>query len=130
MSTLFMAMIMGHLLGDYAIQTDRQACAKSQRSWTGRLACAAHVTTYTATVATTIMITACGVTIRMHPGMLGIGLTLNAITHYAADRREPFRWFCVHILRKRSPWLEQGGMATLDQVWHLTWLYVAALLAT
>jgi hypothetical protein len=44
---MFTAIILGHLFGDYMLQSKKMAIAKSERSVTGLLWCALHCTIYT-----------------------------------------------------------------------------------
>ncbi|HVT58578.1 MAG TPA: DUF3307 domain-containing protein [Thermoanaerobaculia bacterium] len=50
MADLFVLALLGHLAGDYLLQTKRMALGKSRPGWSGALLCTAHVLIYTAAV--------------------------------------------------------------------------------
>lgn len=78
----------GHDIGDYWIQTNDQAKLKGEAGERGQRACAAHVASLIATQAVFVA-AGCLVTgQRLKPSRVALGLTFNAITHYAIDRRE------------------------------------------
>jgi hypothetical protein len=93
----------------------------------GRLDCVTHVATYTAT----LMIVTVGVSYRLDmdlsPGQVAVALSVSAITHYFTDRRIPLRRLSM-ALRHSEVWLDHGGLALVDQSWHVGWLGVAALI--
>jgi hypothetical protein len=123
---VFAAIVVGHLLGDYWIQSDRQAARKADPGWAGRLACAAHVATLTATIAAVVAVVVAVSGWVLSPAALVVGLAVNAATHYAADRRAPLRWLACAT--GSGGFVEGGGLPLLDQVWHIGWAYVVALL--
>ncbi|MFJ2073498.1 hypothetical protein ACIOHF_31195 [Streptomyces albidoflavus] len=41
-AAVFIALYIGHALGDHWVQTSCQAATKGQAGWTGRLACGRH----------------------------------------------------------------------------------------
>ena len=53
------------------------------------------------------------------------GLAVSAVMRYAADRREPLRRLAAAA--GKAGYRESGGAAQLDQAWHWTWLFAAAL---
>lgn len=122
---VFIVIIVGHLVGDFWIQSDRQAARKADPGWSGRLACAAHVATLTATISVVIAAVAVWSGWVLSPGALVVGLAVNAGTHYVADRRAPLRWLACATGSRGL--VEAGGLPVLDQVWHVGWAYVAAL---
>jgi hypothetical protein len=131
--TVMAALLVGHYLGDYFIQTDHQARHKGMtgpRSAEGRANCAAHAVTYTATL--------CGVlAAALH--VEGVELTaasslavwsaliLNGVTHYMIDRRWALEWFARLI--GKSGWIDNDAEALpkLDQAAHIVLLGAAAL---
>lgn len=50
MADLFIVALLGHLIGDYLLQSTWMAITKSQLGWKGVWACTIHVTLYTAAV--------------------------------------------------------------------------------
>lgn len=128
----------GHAIGDYWVQTRYCADAKGRAGWTGRRACAIHVATLTATQGVFLAAGALAVGARPNPRRLVVGLAVNAISHYLADRRAPLRQLAERIGegkfyglgqprpgRDDNPCLGTGAYA-LDQAWHIGWLAVAA----
>lgn len=136
----FVALFVGHHLGDYWVQTDHDAQAKGGPGREGRVACARHVLTLTITQAITL--TAMFVVTGHRPGLfqLLVGLGINAATHYWADRRTTLAGLARLIPGKEKFWALGAprpghddnfclgtGAAHLDQSWHIGWLFVAAL---
>lgn len=115
----------GHQAGDYWVQTHGQAQRKGLPGWPGRAACAAHVATYTFTQAWCLILVSVVLSVRFGAWHVAAGLAVSAVTHYAADRREPLRRLAAAI-GKAGYW-ESGGQPALDQAWHWTWLFAAAL---
>ncbi|NEA22628.1 hypothetical protein [Actinomadura bangladeshensis] len=95
-----------HPFCDQIVQNSDDAKNKGEPGRAGRAACARHVATYTAGQT----ITAAAVTLtlgyRLPARAWLAGTAINAITHYAIDRREPFK----RVLR--NPWLNLGGYLT------------------
>lgn len=50
MAELFVLAFIGHLVGDYLLQSTWMALTKSQKTWKGWLACTIHVSLYTTAV--------------------------------------------------------------------------------
>lgn len=136
---VFVVLYVAHLVGDHWIQTDRQARAKGLPGWTGRRACALHVATLTATKV--LLLAAVIVLLNLDVSAAGtvVGLGMDAVSHYWADRRFTLRRLCratgklgfyeLGMPREShddNPSLGTGAYA-LDQSWHVGWLFVAAL---
>lgn len=129
-ATIFILLYLGHHLGDYWIQSERQTAIKALPGARGRLACVEHVTTYTLTLLV-VLIAGCrrlGLDVDIMP--TAVSMLISMVTHYFADRREPLRRLAL-ALRHGSTWIDSGGgLALLDQSWHLCWLGVAAIIVT
>jgi hypothetical protein len=89
----FIALYVGHHVGDYWVQTDHQAQHKGNPGLEGSIACLEHVCTYMITQAVFLI----GVLVWMGLGSdhelgsvvgLLLALLVSGATHYAADRRE------------------------------------------
>lgn len=130
----------GHNVGDHWVQTDAQACTKDEPGWVGRRACAAHVVTHTLTLVAALALLAGFTGWRPEPANLIVGLLVNAVTHYVADRRAPLlrlatlaghtRFWHLGLPREGrddNPSIGTGRYA-LDQAWHHAWLLVSALI--
>lgn len=128
-AALFVTLFVAHHLGDYWVQTDRQAVNKVLPGWRGRLACAEHVATYTGTLLLALLGASWRLGMPLGVGQVVIGLATSAVTHYVADRRVPLRRLAL-VTKRSSRWVDNGGMALLDQAWHLVWLGIAALAMT
>jgi len=125
----------GHAAGDYWVQTGTCAAAKGGDGWEGRKACAIHVTTLTATQALVLAAGAWVVGERLPARSVAVGLAVNAVSHYFADRRTPLRRLAERLGKgefyhfgkdhDHAPCLGNGAYA-LDQAWHIAWLTVAA----
>jgi hypothetical protein len=130
-AAVFAAMIAGHHVADYWVQTSGQAARKGLPGWPGRSACAAHVATYTATLTVFISVAHLVLALPLGLGWIFAGLAVSAVTHYVADRRTPLEKLALRIPGKISFYRTGDGLATgaalLDQAWHWGWLFVSAL---
>ena len=128
------ALLAGHQLGDYWVQTNGQAMGKALPGWPGRRACAAHVTTYTLTLLVTLSLAWWWLRLPLSAGWVTAGLAVSAVTHYFADRRKPLERVARMIPGKIGFYKAGEGLATgaalLDQAWHWGWLFLAALVIT
>src|SRR5690606_7830348 len=77
-----------HHVGDYWVQTDRQAAYKGADGRTGVRACLAHVATYTATNVAAVIAANRALRLGLSWQAIAAGEAVSAVTHYAADRRE------------------------------------------
>lgn len=132
-AAVFAVYVAGHQVGDYWVQTGRQALGKGQPGWAGRRACAAHVITYTLTLAAFLALGAWWLALPVSPVRVATGLTVSAVTHYFADRRKPLAKL-ADLLGNGEFWRFGEGLASgaahLDQSWHWLWLFAAALITT
>lgn len=143
-AAVFAAMYVGHQVGDLWVQTHRQALGKAAPGWPGRHACAKHVLTLTATIAFALVALHLEVGVRLQLAPLAIGLAVNAVSHYFADRRTPFAKLIALLEPGTSkmtfyrlgaprpghddnPTLGTGAYQ-LDQSWHVAWLFISALI--
>jgi len=87
LGTLFALILIGHLIGDYFVQTEYQATTKKFPCTEGHLACAIHCLTYSCTVVATIMILGkwlCDIDISFYQQLATFGLVY--LSHYPFDR--------------------------------------------
>lgn len=91
----------GHTVGDHWVQTDHQAACKGGEGTGGRKACAAHVATLAVTQAAFLAVGSLATGERLNPRRVAVGLAINAVTHYAADRRE--YGILPHLTRLLAP---------------------------
>ncbi|MEH0589840.1 transcriptional regulator [Streptomyces sp. B21-106] len=146
-AAVFVALYVGHTVGDHWVQTHHQACAKGGPGWAGRLACGRHVATLTLTKA--VVLVPVVLVLGLEVGLLGLvlGLGVDAVSHYWADRRSTLKRL-ADVCGKRefyelgtpdhaahpvtatgAPAATLGtGAYALDQSWHMLWLLAAALL--
>ncbi|MER8186505.1 hypothetical protein [Kitasatospora sp. NPDC094015] len=127
-------------VADHWIQTDHQAATKGQHDHTdgqssaaGRRACAAHVATYTATQAAALLLGTRVLGVRLRPGPVAAGLTVSAVTHYIADRREPLRRLADATGGRAFVRLADHGLNgayLLDQAFHHGIETIAAAIAS
>ena len=115
--TLFVAVLAGHLAGDWIAQTDHQAANKT----TSRRALAAHVATYHAALL------ACTLPVLHDPARLAILLTVSAATHWYIDQRWP-TLLVMRATRSHQLAATTWGVIVTDQALHL--LILAALTLT
>ncbi|WP_199725806.1 DUF3307 domain-containing protein [Nocardiopsis sp. Huas11] len=129
--TAFVALFVGHWLGDHWAQTGHQVAAKGRCDAAGRRACAAHVATLTLCQAVLLGLVALCEGGIGGPAQAVLGLAVNAASHYWIDRRRTLEGL-AHLMQrygKHSYYTsgEQGRMA-LDQAAHMGWLLPAALI--
>lgn len=131
--TVMAALLVGHYLGDYFIQTDHQAQHKGLRggqSAEGRANCAAHAYTYTVTLCIVLSgaLWVESVTFSGYDVLITLSaLILNGFTHYVIDRRWTLEWFARRI--SKSDWIDNDpeALPKLDQAAHIVLLGAAAL---
>ncbi|QLJ01518.1 DUF3307 domain-containing protein [Streptomyces sp. NEAU-sy36] len=141
-AAVFVALYVAHSVGDHWVQTSHQSLTKGRPGWVGRLADARHVATLTLTKLTVLLVAAWVLGLRL--SVLGVvaGLTLDAITHWWADRRTTlarlaevlglggfYRLGAPRAGHDDNPNLGTGAYA-LDQSFHHLWLLIAALVIT
>lgn len=128
---IYAALLSGHWLGDHWIQTNTQVANKGASGACGRRACASHVATLTACQALMLALVIVSEGGVGGPVQVVLGLAVNAITHYWADRRRPLEGLAWLLQRygKHDYYAsgEQSRIA-LDQAWHMGWLLPAALI--
>jgi hypothetical protein len=135
----FVALFVAHSVGDHWVQTSAQSAAKGRPGWAGRLAGMRHVATLTLTKLVVLLPVAALLGLHLAwPGVV-IGLGVDAVSHWWADRRTTLARLAAAIGqsgfyrlgapregRDDNPSLGTGAYA-LDQSWHYLWLLVAAL---
>jgi hypothetical protein len=127
----------GHVAGDFFVQSSWQAQTKGKPGSYGHLACFEHVVTLTCTKAVVLSFL-CGVTgtsLGVLPLVIGVGV--DAVSHYVADRRGPMRWIAVRLGKGKFYDLGDPAVApcgtgafAIDQAWHVLWLFVAAVIVS
>lgn len=137
-AAVFIALYVGHHVGDYWVQTDAQAKRKGDAGRAGTLACFAHVSTYVATQLACVDMTIMATGVRVNWAAVLAGLLVSGVTHYAADRREHGLMFrLARLLPGKVNFLELGkgsgtlgtGAWALDQSWHLFFgVFIPALI--
>ncbi|WP_308250879.1 DUF3307 domain-containing protein [Nonomuraea rhizosphaerae] len=131
-SAVFCALLAAHQVGDHWVQTHNQACMKGDRTKAGQVACFTHVVWLIATkaVALRLLMTVTGLT--LDPWWLAAGLTVDAFSHYWADRRYTLARFAELIGKGDFYRLGAGhlgsGAYALDQSWHVGWLFITSLI--
>jgi hypothetical protein len=133
----------GHVIADHWIQRGGDAQAKAGDGWPARVACARHVAQITATQAVFLAVGCAATVERLSVRRVAVGLAVNAVTHYALDRR-PFARKLAYACGKadfydgfsvqREGWLDPHGPGSgpyaLDQAAHVGILsLVAAIIA-
>lgn len=134
MGGVYAALHAGHTVGDYWSQTDRQAQVKGKPGADGRAACATHVAALTATQGVFLAVACLGTGERLNARRVVVGLAVNAVSHYAIDRRDhgvmPVLCRLLRRFGKEDFARAGGGLATgaslLDQAWHIGWCAITA----
>ncbi|MBL6277851.1 DUF3307 domain-containing protein [Micromonospora fiedleri] len=129
-AAVFVALYAAHQVGDHWCQTQGQATVKAWPGSAGMWACIGHILTYGATQLAALGALALVAGLRVSPVALAVGMAVNLVSHYIADRRTPLRWLADR-LGKDQGWLDNGGgMYALDQSWHYGFLFITALIIT
>lgn len=148
-AALYIALYIGHLVGDHWVQTSCQAERKGLRGWAGRFACLRHVLGLTLTKVLVLVPVALLLDLRFSGAGLVLGTVLDAGSHYWADRRTTLARLAVLLgkgefyslgtpAHPKHPVTAGGGYAptmgtgayAMDQSWHVAWLGAAALVIT
>ncbi|MFI0716245.1 transcriptional regulator [Streptomyces inhibens] len=146
-AAVFIALYVAHSVGDHWVQTSCQSSDKGKPGWVGRLAGARHVATLTATKLALLLPAAALLGLHLSVVGLAAGISVDAVTHWWADRRSTLAWLAkvtgkaefyglgtaahpAHpVTAKGGPAAHLGtGAYALDQSFHHLWLLVAALL--
>ena len=146
-AAVFIALFVGHSVGDHWVQTQKQSDDKGRPGWVGRLADTRHVLGLTITKG--IALVPVVMLLDLQVSVLGVtaGLLLDAVTHWWADRRSTLAWLAgvtgktefyglATPAHEAHPVTAKGGYAptlgtgayALDQSFHHLWLLVAALI--
>ncbi|MEV6755798.1 transcriptional regulator [Streptomyces sp. NPDC051214] len=138
-AAVFVALYVAHSVGDHWVQTSCQSAHKGRPGWVGRLAGARHVSTLTATKLALLLPVLWLLNLSVTVPGLVIGLGIDAVTHWWADRRSTlarladrlglggfYRLGTPRPDRDDNPHIGTGAYA-LDQSFHHLWLFVAAL---
>lgn len=146
-AAVFIALYVGHSVGDHWVQSSCQSAEKGLPGWVGRFACARHVLGLTLTKGAVLAPVVA--LLHLHVTILGLalGLGVDAVTHYWADRRTTLQRLArlcdkgefyslgtaahpAHpVTAEGKPAAHLGtGAYALDQSWHHLWLLVAGLL--
>ncbi|AZS06742.1 hypothetical protein HOU95_gp065 [Streptomyces phage Hiyaa] len=149
---VFVALFVGHSVADHWVQTSCQAVEKAygapgtsrELRRRGQLACLRHVLTLTATKWLLVLVVVVPFHVKLNWWQALAGLTLDAVSHYWADRR----WTLEELARYvgKGEFYDQGtdlvdcagekrphigtGRYALDQSWHHLWLLIGAWIAT
>ncbi|MEU8547807.1 transcriptional regulator [Streptomyces roseoverticillatus] len=146
-AAVFIALYIGHSVGDHWVQTSHQSATKGKPGWAGRLADTRHVATLTATKLAVLLLATTVLDLDITVPGLVAGLGADALTHWWADRRSTLAWLArvtgqsefyslgssahpVHpVTAEGRPAGHLGtGAYALDQSFHHLWLLVAALI--
>jgi hypothetical protein len=133
----YAALTAAHEVGDYWAQQDRDARIKGRPGREGAAACARHVAGYTAVQAAALTAVTAYLGVRLNWRRAAAGLTVSALSHYAADRAAG-RWKetgpdappVVRLAHAtgHGTWLtaDPGAGPLMDQAWHKGWILLAA----
>lgn len=128
---LGLALLLGHLLGDYIFQNDFMAWGKTSRRPTGdmnvwytsHLICALHCVAYTLGVYATVL------SVQSFPWWFYAAV---CVIHWPVDRYSLAKWWMTRVSGQKafatgacSPW----SIVVVDNVFHLLTLYVLAIIA-
>jgi len=153
-AAVFVTLWVAHQVADHWVQTGHQAATKGLPGWPGRAACAAHVVTYVVTALVLLAVVAPLLDLPVSLAGVAVGQVVSGATHYWADHRTTLRWLAKLAGKADFYWLgmprpdlpevsDPGGTIgatvphdnpslgtgayALDQSFHVSWLFVAAL---
>ncbi|MFH8482653.1 transcriptional regulator [Streptomyces sp. NPDC018055] len=148
-AAVFVALYVAHSVGDHWVQTSHQSATKGEPGWVGRLADARHVASLTATKLAVLLPVAWLLGLDLSLLGLVLGLGLDAVTHWWADRRTTLARLAKALGQSEfyglgapahplAPVTAEGkpaahlgtGAYALDQSFHHLWLLVASLIIT
>jgi hypothetical protein len=136
-AAVFAALYAAHEVADHWLQTRHLAFANGAAGRRGRVACAMHVATLTATKVLVLGVVAVLTGVGLEPWAVAVGLGVDAVSHYWADRQTTLVALADRIGKGEFVRLGDGAAApvgtgayALDQSWHMGWLLVAALLVS
>ncbi|MCI3225834.1 transcriptional regulator [Streptomyces sp. NP-1717] len=146
-AAVFVALYVGHSVGDHWVQSSCQAADKGKPGWVGRLADARHVLGLTLTKLILLVPVVLLLDLRVSALGLVLGFTADAVTHWWADRRTTLARLAKVAGKSEfyslgtpahpaAPATAGGGYAptlgtgayALDQSFHHVWLLVGALI--
>lgn len=146
-AAVFIALYVAHSVGDHWVQTSEQAATKGAPGWHGRLADARHVLGLTVTKLLVLALVVTVLEVPVTAVGLAAGLTVDAVSHWWADRRETLKRLAERcgkgefyslgtgthpaapVTAAGTPAAHLGtGAYQLDQSFHHAFLLVAALL--
>ncbi|WP_370381865.1 tyrosine-type recombinase/integrase [Catenulispora sp. GAS73] len=87
----FVALYAAHQVGDHWFQTPTQALSKGGPGWAARAACARHVAVLAAVKAAALWAAFTVTGLPARPAWWAVGLGVDAVSHYWADRRSTLR---------------------------------------
>lgn len=129
-TTLFAALIVGHLIGDFIIQHHTWSSHKADPGWAGWGWCSLHAATYGAACWAVLALAVAVEGFDVSGPAVAIIMVVNAGLHGFLDRRWPLEW----IIRATGsgPWLDKDprAMFIFDQAVHVICLYAAAIAIT
>jgi hypothetical protein len=142
LSASFAALFAAHQVGDHWLQTHGQALAKGGNGWTARAACARHVLVLVVVKAAALLAAFVVVGLPIQPGWWAVGLGIDGVSHYWADRRTTLRRLAGLLGEGKVTFFDLGaprpgrddnpslgtGAYALDQSWHVLWLFITALI--
>ncbi|WP_404871062.1 transcriptional regulator (plasmid) [Kitasatospora griseola] len=146
-AAVFIALYAAHAVGDHWVQSSCQAAHKGLPGWTGRWACTKHVIGLTATKGVALLAAVLVLDLKVSALGLVIGLGADSASHWWADRRSTLAALArvtgkaefyslgtpahlshpVNSEGTYAPTLGTGAYS-LDQSWHVAWLFVASLI--
>ncbi|MFJ3183934.1 transcriptional regulator [Streptomyces sp. NPDC086796] len=153
-AAVFVVLWVAHTVGDHWVQTSAQSAKKGQHdrnpgqsSRVGRLACTRHVIGLTLTKVLLLGLSAIVLDLPLTVVGVTVGLSLDAASHWWADRRSSLAWLAKVTDRTEfynlgtsahsfHPVTAEGkpaghlgtGAYALDQAFHAFFLFLAALI--
>jgi hypothetical protein len=142
LTTSFVALFAAHQVGDHWLQTNGQAMTKGGSGWSARAACGRHVLALAVTKAAALLVAFAVVGLPIRPLWWALGLGVDGVSHYWADRRSTLRRLAALFGPGKAAFFDLGaprpghddnpslgtGAYALDQSWHHLFLFIASLI--
>lgn len=139
LADLWPAIAVGHVLGDYVAQTNKQSCEKAHPGynitqdvpyWHTWLANQGHCASYHLTMTATVALAARAAGVRIRPRRAAAALALSWASHALIDRRWPVKK--VMYATGSKDWYDKdpGAAPLVDQALHLGFLLAAGVILT
>lgn len=129
-AAVFVALYVGHMVGDHLAQTDSQANRKAGTGRPAVIAMLGHISAYGTCQIVALVALEVVTYLPISSGGLLAGMAVSLGTHAVIDRRAPVRWLLERTGSTQLAKLAGGGlngMYLADQALHIGCVFAASL---